>query len=226
MGARRGCKGVHLRPSGIWKWWRHMLFYSKYRKNFGSRLRRLHEYPQLLFKSRKFAFGAQNVTLDTGTHAAWKYTEICLCTENNVNPLGKVFVYPSRIIGCTPPSPRPTENHPAGPHDCNGVAKWILPILAHRNHRVWFMTTTRSYFFSESSSYGSSHRLCNSYGNKVQNSAYLFIRSNGANSHLPFLYSEHCSVCFFKFVRFTLTKAKSKLTLFCWMFCFLLRILR
>ena len=42
--------------------------------------------------------------------------------------------------------------------------------------------------------------------------AYLFIRSNGATSYLPFVYSEHCSFCSFKYMRFTLTKAKSNMT--------------
>ena len=37
-------------------------------------------------------------------------------------------------------------------------------------------------------------------------------RDNGATSNLPFVYSEHCFFCSFKHMRFTLTKAKSKLT--------------
>ena len=52
------------------------------------------------------------------------------------------------------------------------------------------------------------HR-CTHYG---KHWAYLFIRSNRATSNLSFVYSEHCSFCFFKHTRFTLTKAKSKLT--------------
>ena len=36
---------------------------------------------------------------------------------------------------------------------------------------------------------------------------YLFIRSNGATSNLPFVYSEHCSFCAFKYIRWQMRRA-------------------